>query len=185
MRIMVILGSSREGRRGERLARWIAAETGKREDMEIDFVDSRQLGLPFFDETAPVDALDGNFRHDEGKAWGERVRSADGFVIVTPEYNRGIPAVLKNAIDYAWEGWNYKPVSLVGYSNGPWGGTRAVEQLKLIMIGVKALPLPTTVHVPHIGEIITESGIPSDDRVAGSLKRLLDELSIIGTKLKD
>ena len=185
MNIMVIMGSSREGRRGEAAARWVARTVGERENVTIDFVDTRELNLPFYDEVSSIESLDGNFRHPEGKAWGERIAKADGFIFVTPEYNRGIPAILKNAIDYGWDGWNYKPASLIGYSNGPWGGARGIEQLKLICIGVRAFPLPSTMHIPNIGEAFDDQGNPANENLVSSLKRLTDELLMIATKLKD
>jgi NAD(P)H-dependent FMN reductase len=185
MNIMVILGSSREGRRGEHAARWVAMKAAEREDVTVDFVDTRELNLPFYDEVTTIDSIDGNFRHPEGKEWNERVSNADAFIFVTPEYNRGIPAILKNAVDYAWQGWNYKPASFVGYSNGPWGGARAVEQLKLISIGVRMLPLPTTVHIPAIKDAFDEHGNPTTENFQGSTARLLDELVMIATKLKN
>lgn len=184
MNIMVILGTSREGRRGEHAGRWVAAAATEREGVKVDYVDARELNLPFFDEVGPVDTLAGNFRHPEGKAWGERVAKADAFIFVFPEYNRGIPAILKNAIDYAWDGWNYKPASFVSYSNGPWGGARAVEQMKLISIGVRALPLPSAVHIPLIGEAFDEQGSLVNDKLGGGLTRLIDELLMIAGKLK-
>lgn len=184
MNIMVIMGSSRAGRRGDKAARWVARTVGQHEGITIDLVDTRELNLPFFDEAKPVDKLEGNFKHPEGKAWNERVSKADAFIFVTPEYNRGIPGILKNAIDYAWDGWNYKPISLVGYSDGPWGGARAIEQLKLISIGVRALPLPSTMHIPFIDKAFDEQGNPTNEHLAGSLTRLLDELLMIAGKLK-
>jgi len=184
MNIMVILGSSREGRRGEQAARFVAAKAAEREGVTVDFVDTRELKLPFYDEVSSIDGLNGEYRHPEGKAWGERVAKADGFIFVTPEYNRGIPAILKNAIDYAWDGWNYKPASFVSYSNGPWGGTRATEQLKLISIGVRALPLPSTVHIPSIQKTFDEQGNLLNTSLEGSVGRMLDELLMIAGKLR-
>jgi NAD(P)H-dependent FMN reductase len=184
MNIMVILGSSREGRRGEHAARWVAATTAEREGIQVDFVDTRELHLPFYDEVSSIESLEGNFRHPEGKAWGERVAKADAFIVVFPEYNRGIPAILKNAIDYAWAGWNYKPISYVSYSNGPWGGTRATEQMKLVSIGVRALPLPSAVHIPLINEAFDDQGTLLNDKLTGSIDRLLNELLMIANKLK-
>lgn len=183
MKIMVILGSSREGRRGEMAGRWVAKMAQQRENVDIDFVDTRELNLPFYDELSSIDSLNGNFRHEEGRAWNARVAEADAFIFVTPEYNRGIPAILKNAIDYAWKGWNYKPVSIVSYSDGPWGGARATEQLKLISIGVKALPLSAAVHIPLIQDAFDDHGSPANDKLEGGVNRLLDELLMIANKL--
>src|SRR5690349_14782966 len=104
--ILVILGSTRQGRHGERVARWLMHRLDTRSDITTELVDLRDLALPFFDAPAgpaygPVSA--------EARGWADRVRNADGFIFVTPEYNHGYPAPLKNAIDHLYTEWGHKP----------------------------------------------------------------------------
>lgn len=108
MNLMLFFGSSRQGRRGEVVANWVRdhAEADKR--FEIDYVDSRDLELPFYDEAFnPLSRKPGeNYTYPEGKAWAERIAGNEGFILITPEYNHGYPAILKNALD--WVGPNGK-----------------------------------------------------------------------------
>jgi NAD(P)H-dependent FMN reductase len=185
LRILTLLGSSREGRKGDAVANWVMGQIRADERFSVDFVDSRMLELPFFDEVDSPASLDGNFKSQAAKAWSDRLAKADGFVIITPEYNHGLPAVLKNAIDYAWEGWHYKPVSIVSYSDGPYGGARATEQLRLVLAGVRALPLPRALHVPRVQDAFDEAdGSLRQDWIATSFAGVLGELSDIAQRLK-
>ncbi len=184
MKVLVLLGSSREGGMGQRVGTWVSNELKKNSELEIDLVRVGDLNLPYFDEAAAIGYLGGNFKHPEGKAWGERVAAADAFVMITPEYNHGIPAVLKNAIDYAWEGWHYKPLSIVSYSMSPYAGTRAAENLRLVSLGVKLLPLYEAVHIGTVHETVNEDGTLAEGARV-SMDGLISELVTIGNKLKD
>jgi NAD(P)H-dependent FMN reductase len=173
---MIILGSSRQGRQGEKVAKWVTDYVSKQPGVEVDFVDVKDLGLTYFDEAASVGYLGGNYKHPKAKAWADRVAKADGFVIVTPEYNHGITAALKDAIDYVWESWHYKPVSFVSYSMAPWGGVRAVEQLRLTMLGVKAFPLYEATHIGAVHETVSDLGEIEQESPNNSLQKTTEEL---------
>ncbi len=127
-KIGIILGSTRPNRNGEQVARWVFESTGQRTDAEFGLIDLRDFALPHLDE--PKSPAMGDYQHDHTKAWSAKIASFDGYVIVTPEYNHGIPGVLKNAIDYLYNEWNNKAVGFVSY--GMVGGARAVEHLRLI-----------------------------------------------------
>lgn len=137
IRIAIVVASTRPGRRGEQVARWVyeqaTARTPDEAGVEYAVVDLAEVGLPLLDE--PVPAAVGDYRHGHTRAWAEVVGSFDGFVFVTPEYNRGVPAVLKNAIDYLFTEWHDKAAGFVSY--GLNGGVRAVEQLRLTLAEVK------------------------------------------------
>ncbi len=183
MKILLIFGSTRIERHGEVVFNWVKEQINARDDIELDAVDLRDVPLPFYDEPESIGALDGKFNHEIGKEWNERVSAADGFIMITPEYNHGPSAVLKNAIDYAWAGWNYKPVSFISYSNGMIAGARATEQLRLIASGVKLLPLPTATHIPMLADAFDEAGRPTNDKTTQSLDSVLKELTTVGQKL--
>ena len=129
IRIAIVLGSTRPGRNGEQVARWVHELARERTDAEFDLVDLRDFPLPHLDEPVPPSA--GQYTQAHTKAWSQKIAGYDGFVFVTPEYNHAPSAVLKNAIDYLYREWNNKAAGFVSY--GASGGLRAVEHLRLIM----------------------------------------------------
>ncbi len=176
---MIILGSTRTGRRGDKVARWVEQEAKKDQRLELDFVDLRDLNLPFFDEPAsPFNIRDdgGTYTHPEGEAWAQRVGKADAVLIVTPEYNHGYPGVLKNALDWVGREWGNKPLSFVSYGNIT-GGARSVEQLKQVCIELGLIIVGNAIHFPGIARgAFTEDGQPAHDGANESLKKMFDEL---------
>lgn len=136
--IAIILGSTRPGRRGETVARWVAEGAGRHPavaagEASVELVDLADYGLPLLDEPAP--AATGYYHNAHTKRWATTIDRFDGFVFVTAEYNSSIPAALKNAIDYLYAEWNHKAAGFVSY--GLYGGTRAVEQLRQTMGEIK------------------------------------------------
>jgi NAD(P)H-dependent FMN reductase len=171
--IQIILGSTRQGRAGEQVARWFADIAAARSDLNTEVVDLRDWPLPFFDEPAsPKRSLGEDVRI---QAWASKVREADGYVLVTPEYNHGYPAVLKNALDHLFYEWNDKPVSFVGYG-GAAGGTRAVQQLRQVVIELGLVPIPQQVILPKVYTAFDESGKVTDPNLDRSANAVLDEL---------
>jgi NAD(P)H-dependent FMN reductase len=127
--VAIILGSTRPGRRAEPIARWIHGIAGKRGDARFELVDIADFALPFLDEPTP--AMMQKYSQPHTRKWAAKIDSFDAFVFVTPEYNHGISASLKNAIDFLYWEWNNKAAGFVGYGGGE--GARGVEQLRLIM----------------------------------------------------
>ncbi|PWI19403.1 NADPH-dependent FMN reductase [Streptomyces sp. Act143] len=125
-KIGIIIGSTRPGRNGEAVARWVHEVASERTDAEFELVDLLDYKLPVLDEAYPASL--GNYTQPHTQAWAEKIASFDGFVIVTPEYNRSVPGALKNAIDFLYAEWNNKAVGFVSY--GSLGGARAVEHLR-------------------------------------------------------
>ena len=113
--IQAILGSTRQGRFGETVAKWFMSVAEQRDDLTIELLDLRDWPLPFFNH--PKAPTSGEIA-PEAQKWAEKIDSADGYVFIPPEYNRGYPAVLKNALDHLWYQWNNKPLGLVGYGGG-------------------------------------------------------------------
>src|ERR1700746_2297380 len=126
----VIIGSTRQGRFSEKPARWILQQLQKREGIEARLLDLRDFPMPFFDQPLPP-AMPGRppYEHDVVKKWTDQIATADGFVFVTPEYNYGPSAVLKNAIDWVYPGWNRKAAGFVCYGSAI--GACGVHQLCL------------------------------------------------------
>ncbi len=127
-RIGVILGSTRPGRRGEPVARWVMDAAGRRSDAEFELIDLADYPLPHLDE--PLPASMGQYQNAHTQEWAATIGRFDGFVFVTPEYNHSTSGVLKNAIDYLYAQWNNKAMGVVSY--GAVGGARAAEHLRLI-----------------------------------------------------
>lgn len=133
LRIGIIVGSTRPGRKADAVAQWIYEFASLKGGAEFEVVDVADFELPFLDEPLPPSM--GNYAHEHTKRWGEKIASFDGFVFVTPEYNHGTSAVLKNAIDFLYSEWNNKAAGFVGYGSA--GGTRAVEHLRLFMAEIQ------------------------------------------------
>src|SRR6266853_687503 len=129
IKIGIVIGSTRPGRKAEVVARWAFDIARKRNDAEFELVDIAEFNLPLLDE--PMPALFGQYSHDHTRVWSAKIASFDGYVFVTPEYNRGTSAALKNAIDFLCREWNNKAAGFVGYGGA--GGVRAVENLRLVM----------------------------------------------------
>lgn len=130
-RIGVVLGSTRPNRISATVAASVVEQLSAYG--EIDLIDLAEVGLPFYDEPKPAAA--GEPVHEHTKAWGRRVEPLDAVVIVTPEYNAGYPAVLKNAIDFLYAQWQGKPVAVVAY--GWHGGRRVMTALTPVLANVK------------------------------------------------
>jgi NAD(P)H-dependent FMN reductase len=127
-RIGVILGSTRPGRRGEPVARWVMDEARLRTDAEFELVDLADYPLPHLDEPLPPSM--GQYQNEHTRQWAATIGRFDGYIFVTPEYNHGTSGVLKNAIDFLYGEWNNKAMGVVSY--GAAGGVRAAEHLRLV-----------------------------------------------------
>jgi NAD(P)H-dependent FMN reductase len=145
--ISVIVGSTRESRFSEKPARWVLEHVKKRSGIEARLLDLRDFPMPFFDQAAPP-AMPGRppYQHEVVRKWTAEIAAADGFIFVTPEYNYGPPAVLKNAIDWVYPEWNRKAAAFVSY--GSVMGARSVQQLRETMIEIQVAPIRSSVHIP-------------------------------------
>ena len=144
--ISVIVGSTRQGRFSEKPAQWIFQKL-KGRSIDARLLDLRDYPMPFFDQPLPP-AMPGRqpYEHEVVKKWTAEIARADGFVIVTPEYNYGSPAVLKNALDWVYPEWNRKPVAFVSYGSAL--GARSVQQLRETAIELQMAPIRHSVHIP-------------------------------------
>src|SRR5438132_2257282 len=129
LRIAIIIGSTRPGRKGESVAKWAYKIAQKRSDAKFELVDIKHFNLPLLDE--PMPPIMGQYTHNHTKRWSEKIASFDGDVCVTPEYNHATSGALKNAIDFLYAEWVNKAAGFIGYGGA--SGARAVENLRLIM----------------------------------------------------
>ncbi len=143
--IKVIAGSTREGRFSDQAALWIKDELMKQEGVVAEVLDLRDYDMPFFNHAVSPSFKSEPYMHEAVARFTNKIGEADGFVMVTPEYNHSTSAVLKNAIDWVYQEWNKKPVAFVSY--GSVGGARAVEHLRLIAVEMQMAPTRTAVHI--------------------------------------
>ncbi|WP_448956581.1 NADPH-dependent FMN reductase [Labrys neptuniae] len=141
--IGIVTGSTREGRFSERAATWFHTIAARRDDLSVETIDLRDYPMPFFDE--PGSPLWVPPRDSAAQRWAAKLAELDGIVFVTPEYNHGYSAVLKNALDYAYQAFNRKPAAFVGY--GGVGAARAIEQLRLVAVELQMAPIAKSVNV--------------------------------------
>jgi len=174
LKIKVIVGSTRANRFSEKPAQWIFELAQKRSDLDVELLDLRDYPLPFFEEPLPPGFAKDNYDNPLVIKWREKIREADGFILVTPEYNHGYPAVLKNALDYVYHVWGRKAVAFVSWGGA--GGTRGVEQLRLVTIELDMVPIRWAVHIPNPWFIQDMSGIATDQNNAAGTA-LLDHLT--------
>lgn len=169
-KILVILGTTRAHRSGDKVAHWFL-EVARERSAEADFelVDLADWNLAYYDNPLPP-----AFAHLDGRTqeWSDLVASADGYVIITPEYNHGYSAVLKNHLDVVYHPWNRKPVGFVSYG-GAGGGYRAVEQLREVAVELQMVPIREQVGIPFIWAAFDDNGTL---RAAEQLKQFADNL---------
>lgn len=175
LRVAVIVGSTREGRFGPTVARWFTAQARQRDDMAVDVIDLADAGLPAVFPAEPGDAV---------RAYTRRIDAADAFVVVTPEYNHGYPASLKQAIDLAHDEWHAKPVAFVSYG-GMAGGLRSVEQLRQVFAELHATTVRDTVSFHQAWAQFDADGQPRDPASGNAAKRMLDQLAWWARALRD
>jgi NAD(P)H-dependent FMN reductase len=128
VKVGIVVGSTRPGRKAEAVAKWVHGIASKRSDAQYEVVDIAEYNLPLLDE--PVPPSMGQYSKDHTKRWAAKIQEFDGFVFVTPEYNHATSGALKNAIDFLFAEWNNKAAGFVAY--GSMGGARAIENLRLI-----------------------------------------------------
>jgi NAD(P)H-dependent FMN reductase len=161
--IQIIIGSTRQNRLGAQVAEWVKTHAEAHDGINIEVIDLKEENLPFFDSpTPPMYAPDAS---PAGQAWAKKIDAGDGFIFVTPEYNRGIPASLKNALDFLLAEWQEKPAAVVSYG---WidGGASASKHLHDVLSWLKVATADSSVHLKLSGEIMAEDGSIADVNAA-------------------
>ncbi len=174
--ISVVVGSTREGRFSEKPANWILQHLKKRERVDARLLDLRDFPMPFFDQPAtPATPGRPPYKNEIVEKWTTAIAQSDGFVFVTPEYNYGTSAVLKNAIDWVYREWNRKAAAFVSYGSAL--GARSVQQLRETAIELQLAPIRSSVHIPVATLLAHYKG--------GDVDAGLAELEAPATKLID
>ena len=178
MLVSVIVGSTRQGRFSEKAAQWILGHINKRKGVEAQLLDLRDFPMPFFDQAVPP-AMPGRapYENEVVRRWTAEIGRSDGFIIVSPEYNYGPSAVLKNALDWVYPEWNRKAVGFVSY--GSTSGARGVQQLRQTATELQLAPIRPGVYIPpatlwaHFQGGDVASGLAQLD---GSAEAMIDDL---------
>lgn len=180
LKIAIIVGSTRPGRKAPAVAAWVHERAKTRKDASFEVVDIADFGLPLLDEPKPPAA--GQYSKPHTQAWASKVEGFDAFVFVTPEYNHGPSGALKNAIDFLYKEWVNKAAGFVSYGSA--GGTRAVEQLRLVMGELQVADVRGQVALSLFTDWDKEAGFKPDPRHERSLDAMLDQLVAWGGALK-
>lgn len=155
-KLKIIIGSTRPSRKGPIVANWFTEIAKQHSDFDVEVLDLKEINLPLMDE--PEHPRMQKYAHEHTKSWSKVINEADAYVIVTPEYNFGYPATLKNALDYLSVEWQDKPMAFVSYG-GVSAGTRAVQELKSPVTTLGMVPLTEAVNIPFFAQFINEKGI--------------------------
>src|SRR3989475_9981940 len=148
--ISVIVGSTRQGRFSEKPAQWIFQHLQKRDGIDAQLLDLRDFPMPFFDQAvSPATPGRAPSENEVVTRWTAAIAASDGVFFVTPEYNYGPSAVLKNALDWVYPEWNRKAAAFVSYGSAM--GARSVQQLRETAIELQIAPIRSSVHIPAAG----------------------------------
>ena len=180
VRIGIIVGSTRPGRKADTVAKWIAEHAAKRTDAQFEVIDISTFDLPLLDEAVPPTM--GQYSMDHTKKWAQAVAECDGFVFVTPEYNHSTSGALKNAIDFIYTEWNNKAAGFVSYGSS--GGVRAVEHLRGIMAELQIADVRAQVSLSIFTDWEQFTTFRPDPRHDSSVATMLDQVVAWSTAMK-
>ena len=172
LKIAVIVGSTRPGRVGESVAKWVYEVANKRSDAEFDLVDIKDFNLPLLDEPMPPSI--GQYSKQHTKTWAAKIDWFDGNAFVTPGYNHGIGGAQKSAIDFVFHEWTNKAAGFVGYGGA--GGVRAVEHLRLVMAEVQVATVRNQVALSLISDFENYTKFKPAAHHEKSVNQMLDQL---------
>jgi NAD(P)H-dependent FMN reductase len=180
-KLLVIVGSTRPTRAADLVLPWLTVKVSAHEAFDAEIVDLRDWPLPIFGEHYGTigDFSDPTYSDPIVKAWNNKIKSADAYVIVTPEYNHSVPGGLKNAIDsvFASFGFRNKPVAFVSYAGGQTGGVRAIEHLAHVFVETETVPLRNSVVIPNVRDAFDADGQPKNPVMNVAADIMLDDLA--------
>lgn len=180
LKIAIITGSTRPIRNNDSVAQWVYNIARERQEAEFELVDIAAQNLPLLNE--PKSPMLGQYTHEHTKAWSKRIAAFDAYVFVTPEYNHGTSAALKNAIDYLFKEWNNKVAGFVSYGSA--GGSRAVEHLRLVMAELMVATVRAQVMLSLFTDFEKMSQFKPDPRHVKEVHTMLDQVIAWGNALK-
>jgi len=172
--LKIITSTTREGRAGIAIEKWITELAKSQSNFNVELLDLSVINLPFMDE--PNHPRLQKYQHEHTKKWSAKINEADAFIIVLGEYNYGFPAPIKNALDYLFNEWKYKPVAFVSYG-GISGGLRATQMLKQVVTTLSMMPLSEQVNIPFFSKLIDDDRVfQANETIIRSAEHLLTEL---------
>jgi NAD(P)H-dependent FMN reductase len=179
-KLLIIIGSTRPTRAADLVIPWLTRAAKEHGGFDVEVADLRDWPLPIFTEHFGTigDINDPTYSDPLVKAWNNKIKEHDAFIVVTPEYNHSVPGGLKNAIDTVWLsfGFRNKPVAFVGYSGGVGGGIRAIEHLNHVFVETESVPLRNTVVIPQVQDAFDEAGEPVSPMTRVATSVMLDDL---------
>jgi NAD(P)H-dependent FMN reductase len=180
-KLQIIIGSTRPNRAADKVAPWVIDRAMSHPAFDVEVLDLRDWPLPIFAENFDTigDINDPTYSDPAVRRWNHKIKEADAYLVITPEYNHSVPGVLKNAIDNVWVSFAFrnKPIVAVGYSGGIAGGVRAIEHLAQIAIEAELVPIRAAVVIPRVAEAFDDGGLPIDPVTDVSLGVALDDLA--------
>jgi NAD(P)H-dependent FMN reductase len=180
-KLQIIIGSTRPTRAADKVAPWVIDRAIAHSAFDVEVLDLRDWPLTIFAEHLGTigDFNDPTYSDPAVRRWNHKIKEADAYLVITPEYNHSVPGVLKNAIDNVFVSFAFrnKPVVTVGYSGGVAGGVRAIEHLAQIAIEAELVPLRAAVVIPQVAEAFDEAGQPLNPVTDISLGVALDDLA--------
>ncbi len=180
--LKIITSTTREGRTGIAIAKWMTELVENSSRYTVELLDLAEIKLPLMDE--PRHPLFQDYKHEHTRRWSKKISEADAYIIVLGEYNYGYPAPIKNALDYLFNEWKYKPVGFVSYG-GISAGLRSSQMLKQVITALNMMPLPEQVNIPFHNKFINEQGVfQPDELILKSAQNLLVHLEKWSEALK-
>jgi NAD(P)H-dependent FMN reductase len=181
-KLHIVIASTRPGRVGQPVTDWFAARAREHGAFEVEIIDLAEIDLPFMNEPKHPRLRD--YQHEHTRQWSAKVNEADAFVFVTPEYNHGFTAPLKNAIDYLHHEWAYKAVGFVCYG-GVSAGTRALEMLKQVATTLRMVPVVEVVSIPFVAQFLDDDRkLQPNDVLEDAATAMLNELDRVVSALR-
>ncbi|GAC1322336.1 MAG: NAD(P)H-dependent oxidoreductase [Chloroflexota bacterium] len=180
-KLLIVIGSTRPGRVGLPVAYWFVEQARAFGGFDVQIADLAELALPLMNE--PNHPRLRQYTHEHTRRWSGMVDRSDAFVLVLPEYNHGFTAPVKNALDYLLHEWAYKPVGFVSYG-GIAAGTRAVQLLKPVLVGLKLTPVVEAVNIPWVSQHVHDGTFAPEESLARAAHVMLVELERTASALR-
>ncbi|MCU1345541.1 MAG: putative reductase [Acidimicrobiia bacterium] len=179
-KLQIIVGSTRQGRGSDKITPWVLERARAHEAFDVELLDLRDWPLPMFQEHMGSigDMADPTYSEPIVRQWNHKIAEGDAYLVITPEYNHSIPAVLKNAIDSVFikASMRNKPIAAVSYSVGVAAGVRAIEHLAHVAIEMEMAVLRSSVIIPKLPSAFDDKGYPIDPMTEIALEIVLEDL---------
>lgn len=181
LKVAIIIGSTRPNRVGDAVGNWVYDLARQRGDAEYELIDLKSINLPLLDEPTP--AASNNYQNEHTKSWSQKIETFDAFIFVSAEYNHGIPAALKNSMDYLYKEWNNKVCGFVAYGSA--GGVRSVEALRLVCAELQMASVRSQVALNLMTDFENYKKFKPASFHETKLSEVIDQVLMWGTSFKE